>query len=941
MEPFCFSGRSSGRLPVALASRPPQRGTCPSDRLPRWSLARLPKVALDGSIARRAPADLPGAETLKDPKDAPETLQWARGDTSIPSSSYLSIRLPSQTLHATPVATVIHFEPSPSPDFNLFFTAIHRRGHTFATPASPRLQHLYELPTCLPPSPPRDNHQSSRQPAGSFIAAREVVVVERARCFPSSQSRISNFGQADNESPSRQPDWTSRPQRNQRDAGRGTAPNRSFISRGYGGNPYQQTGGSRFGQLAFASRISAAQDAPLFHSVLDDFREDDDEEEREREQADLFALQRSRRVAAASKLADSVDSDAHSRASLDESADHEHDPYHDRAPRLGIKSSWNGTRSSNRPNHTTNTLLEEAEDVPPSNFDEDSDRSSNGKGKMVDVGLDSQADADEDPPASLFGEGTLDGSPPAFQRFAGDGEGESERAPFMMRRGSTAETEMSSMRHADVGDEQLVHTAMPFTEGEIFRHDPFFAWIFLISLAGLLSTFFLVWLHTAPRKSPVGDTIYTTLQKSFHMLAVDTVVAVLVSFIWLATLRSFVRPLVTVILVAVPAILFSFSIYSFVSSFKGRTHGHSVQDSVMRWVALIPAASCILWIWLVVKGRRAIQQAIEILQFSSKILAQNSALLLVGFGCLALIVVWTWAWLAMFTRVFMGGYFSKSLVRFVIQLSSWWLGAAFIFLYMWTVSVMNAVHRATTAATVSQWYFHRNAAPPTSSRDTVLAALNHALTTIFGSICESTLLSLLIRAPLIFLPRRVGAGIANIASFWIPTPVVALMNPLTITYSAIHSQDLATSARGLDQMDFVSAAIPTTTLTPRTLRKRGQPSGLVPYRLAKLLLVATRLIMATGLGLAGWVITAKQLRIQLPDGMGVRGSAYAYVVGIMASFIGYSVMGAMEGILSGIVDAVLICYGSERRTDRGHGRFCLEAAYLFGERRGGDDREYA
>lgn len=142
-------------------------------------------------------------------------------------------------------------------------------------------------------------------------------------------------------------------------------------------------------------------------------------------------------------------------------------------------------------------------------------------------------------------------------------------------------------------------------------------------------------------------------------------------------------------------------------------------------------------------------------------------------------------------------------------------------------------------------------------------------------------------------------------------------------------------------MELVSPAVPTTTLTPRALRNRGQPNGLLPYRLAKLLLVATRLIMATGLGFAGWVITAKQLRFQMPDGVGVRGSAYAYVVGMMASFIGYSVMGAMEGILSGIVDAVLICYGSERRMERGHGRFCLEAAYLFGERRGGDSLEYA
>ncbi|CAM1510434.1 Fc.00g007690.m01.CDS01 [Cosmosporella sp. VM-42] len=768
----------------------------------------------------------------------------------------------------------------------------------------------------------------------------EMLIPERldaSRFLAQSQSRLSNFaGQADNDTPPRQSDWASRPQRNQRDAGRGTAPNRSFLSRGYGGNPYQQQpGGSRFGQLAFASRISAAQDAPLFHSTLDDFREEDDEEERDRDAADLFALQRSRRVAAASKLADSVESDAHSRGSLEDSMGHDDHPYNQTGVRRGIRSSWNGIRSNHRP-VATNTLMEEDEDAPRSSED-DSQRSQDTKGKMVDVGLESQADADEDPPESLFGGTPTESSAPAFQRFKGD----SEATPFMMRAGSPTETEMSNTRRAGFAEEEPVQTMIGYAEGEIFRHDPFFAWIFLICLAGLMSTYFLVWLHTSPRKSPVGDTIYTTLQKSFHMLAVDTVVAVLVSFVWLAALRSFVRPLVTVILIAVPVIMFSFSVYSFVSSFKGRTHGSSFQDKVLRWAAIIPAISCILWIWMVIKGRRAIQQAIEILQFSSRILAQNSALLLVGFGCLALIVVWTWAWLVMFTRVFMGGYFSKSLVRFVIRFSSWWLGAAFIFLYMWTVSVINAVHRGTTAATVSQWYFHRNAGPPTPSREIVSAALNHALTTIFGSICESTLLSLLIRAPLIFLPRRMGSAISNIASWWIPTPVVALMNPLTITHAAIHSQNLSTSARALEQMEFVAPALPTTTLTPRALRLRGQSSSLLPYRLAKLLLVATRLIMATALGFAGWVITAKQLQIQLPDGMGVRGSAYAYVVGIMASFIGYSVMGAMEGILSGIVDAVLICYGSERRMERGHGRFCLEAAYLFGERRAGDDREYA
>jgi hypothetical protein len=62
------------------------------------------------------------------------------------------------------------------------------------------------------------------------------------------------------------------------------------------------------------------------------------------------------------------------------------------------------------------------------------------------------------------------------------------------------------------------------------------------------------------------------------------------------------------------------------------------------------------------------------------------------------------------------------------------------------------------------------------------------------------------------------------------------------------------------------------------------------------------------------------------------------VVGLIASFIGWGILGAMEGILSGIVDAVVICYGSEKRMATGPGGYCMEAAYLFGDRRAERDR---
>ena len=88
--------------------------------------------------------------------------------------------------------------------------------------------------------------------------------------------------------------------------------------------------------------------------------------------------------------------------------------------------------------------------------------------------------------------------------------------------------------------------------------------------------------------------------------------------------------------------------------------------------------------------------------------------------------------------------------------------------------------------------------------------------------------------------------------------------------------------------------------------------------------------MAVSLGFGGWVATARQLEVA--GGKGVRGSVYAYVVGMVAGFIGWGVLGAMEGVLAGIVDGAVVCWGIERGTVGG-GRYCLEAGWLFGNGR--------
>ncbi|KAK1754585.1 choline transporter-like protein ctl1 [Echria macrotheca] len=729
-----------------------------------------------------------------------------------------------------------------------------------------------------------------------------------SRFLAQSRSRISNLGgqQDGGDRSVRQPsEWQ----------GRGVR--RTYFGRGGANNPYQ-TGGSRFANLGFGSRY-ATQDAPLFQATLE--HEEDDEEERDREASDLYALQRSRRVFAASRLEESTETEHdESRASLERS----HEEEETLGDRLrGIRSSWNGAGSLRRSVETG-----PRKDIKGKGraYSDESDESRG----LEEVGLESTI-ADNEPPADLTVESPLDSTPPAFQRF----KSTAPPSRFFSRKDSIPESELGLPPPSSVDTNINALPASAPAADETFKHDAFFAWIHLIAQASLLSTFVLVYLHTNGKK-PTGDTIYTALRASFHLLAVDTVVSIIVSLVWLAALRSFVKHLVVLVLVAVPVILFSFSLYPFISSYQSGTGSSRLQDIVMRWAAGIPAISAVIWVYLVYKGKTALKSAVDILEFSSRILAANSALVVVGMGCLAVIVLWTWIWLLMFMRVFLGGSFAGGFSRFIISASSWWLGVYFVLMYIWTISIISGVQRTTTASTVSQWYFHRKVAPAPSSAEVVTAALGHSLTTIFGTISFSTLLALGIRAPLLILPQRAANIISMFAYSFIPTPIVALTNPLTLTYSAIHSQALAPSARGLSQMDFLAPQRPTTTLTPAALPKgRNQHSPLLPYRLAKLILHATRFIMAIALGFAGWVMTARQLE----GSKGVRGSAYAYVVGLVASFIGWGILGAMEGILSGIVDAVVICYGSETRMPSGGGGYCMEAAYLFGDRRAVGSRE--
>ncbi|OJD19995.1 hypothetical protein AJ78_00010 [Emergomyces pasteurianus Ep9510] len=728
---------------------------------------------------------------------------------------------------------------------------------------------------------------------------------------------------------------------------------RSYLHRAIG-NPYQPSS-SHNSHFPFSSKASL-QHAPLFYSAADEFREEDDEQEHEREIADFYALQRSRRHFGSSHLEESseVDDDGkHAENSIDVSGSSQNNG---RGRGGGIKSSWRaGTSNDATPVLGSKPFgqLDEGDE------DEEDDMrstgaSSRGKDRMVDVGLEDtlRSDLVDVQRRSARDDFADDDPPPAIQQFRKQpgitGDDFQTSSSFLAK--ETDKHTLIEHPRPPSSTGSSVPASMTHPGSEPPQHDAFWGNLFLISLVGMFATAFLIYLHTSlPEGKPIlGDTIYSTLHASFFLLAIYTLVSILVSLLWLALLRSYVRPLVYGILIAVPVILYSFALYPFIASFGGTWHGQSIQDKVMRWGSLVPAIMATAWVYSVIQGRLATGKAISILEFSCRILASNPALLALGFGTLALIASWTWVWILMFTRVFLGGHISASKNVFIINAGSWWLGVYFILVYLWSLGVISGIQRTVTAATVSQWYFHRLSIPTPSSHQIVQAALVHSVSMLFGTICLSTLLALLIRLPLIILPRRLSSFLSLAAYSFIPTPIAALTNPLTLTYGAIHSLPLGVSARSLSQMTFLAPSTAATSLYPTSFSSHPRNSNtnghnnssLLPYRLAKLLLHATRFIMSLGLGFGGWVSTARNLKLTTTGSGGgtiftVRGSLYAYVVGLIAGAIGWGVLGAMEGVLTGVVDAAVVCWASEVGSSRREARYCREAGWLFGGVRNG------
>ncbi|KAK9475745.1 hypothetical protein V1514DRAFT_339170 [Lipomyces japonicus] len=436
--------------------------------------------------------------------------------------------------------------------------------------------------------------------------------------------------------------------------------------------------------------------------------------------------------------------------------------------------------------------------------------------------------------------------------------------------------------------------------------------LYIVSMCALFATSFIVWLETeVTGPISLADSIYTVIGGSLSVLVLDTFLAVVISILWFVLLRNCIRPLFYLLVIAIPLVFTGLTMFTLIMSYRDSWGGNTTQDRAMRWSTLIPIGLAIFWTWFVIKGRKTLGRAIGIVQLACKILAENQSLVLLSMGTLLASIAFTWAWVLMFTRIFLRGRTSTTssgITIWIVEKNSWALGAWYVIMYLWTWGVISGMQRATTSITVSQWYFHRQVVPRPSSSDIVTAAFIQSGSTFYGTVCFSSFVSLLIRLPLIILPRRLVSLAQSFLFSMLAGPVSAITNPLTLSFAAITVRSLMPASRGISSLRFIDLG-----------SHHDSGDSWTAFRLAKMLLSSARVITAIVLGFGAWIHAAQDVN---------GGSLYGYVVGLLAGAIGWIVLGTTEGNLSMILDASFVCFGIDQVGNRGG--HCVEADAQFG-----------
>lgn len=411
--------------------------------------------------------------------------------------------------------------------------------------------------------------------------------------------------------------------------------------------------------------------------------------------------------------------------------------------------------------------------------------------------------------------------------------------------------------------------------------DNIVAVVYLVSLAFTLSTAILI--SAAPRQSTAP--IYPIFQHSVKPLLCYTVFAAVVSAVWLYCMRNHAKAVMQSLVFVVPTTLIGTSIYSLSMSTHYSVGPHGLAHAVLRLSALVPLALAAIWIAYLRRMKNVMGKAGELVAYSAEVYGECTptiSTITMVMGIFSIQATCLWA------------YFLSN--AFLEGKLGYFLGVWFSFMYLWSWSLVCNLLKSVLVCVTNEWYAHGKLDAWSMDGIFTRGALEVA-TYHFSSACLSSLASVQIRVPLLVLPRYV----LNVAHRYLISSN-QMLDPLTLPTAILERCSLANAAKVLASSKFA------------LLDRRA-------YRLSKMFLVAARLSCSICIGFVAWIHA---------DHLQDMSSSYGYIIAIVALFIGWTVVGASENMLSMICDSLLVCFvineQSPRREDVRH-LFTKEAAF--------------
>lgn len=358
--------------------------------------------------------------------------------------------------------------------------------------------------------------------------------------------------------------------------------------------------------------------------------------------------------------------------------------------------------------------------------------------------------------------------------------------------------------------------------------------------------------------------VYPILAYSTKPFIIYNLGSLAVATSWLYAMRFYARAIVQLTTFTVPVILGLAAFQSVYASYHNAPD-HAKTHIAFKIFSLIPLGLAILWVKLMRKYKHQLSNASEIVSFSVDVVkAMPQIFVVIACAVLSTSAI-TGLWLLSVSRGFLEGRLS---VLLCLSLT---------FVYLWTWLVISAMLRCVIACIVSKWYYYGEKVNPC---DAIQQALYQCVSVHFSACSLGALLNLLIRIPLVTMPRIISMLIRVTVQQIVGAGASALLDPLTLPLAAITQQSYRNAALLIEGPKF--RAVDRST-----------------YELAKSLLTAVRACSAVMVAFAAWAHA---------DRVDNSSNVYGYLVGIGAFFIAYTVVGAAENALGMIVDALFASY---------------------------------